>query len=232
MTEFDRYALEYEHMHAENVKPSGYEPSYFDEYKVKEIHRQLVLSGEAGKPLKILNFGCGIGKSEPFLTSYFPKAKIMGIDVSVESVKLARKYNAGLPNVEFDTFEEGGEIPKHQKYDVIFIANVFHHIPHEHHVGILKQLLEIITDNGSLFLFEHNPHNPLTVRTINRCPFDVDAVLLYPAYTEKILREAGFTRRKRRFTLFFPKFLNFLLQFEKNLAGLPLGAQYYFQAKK
>lgn len=232
MTEFDRYALEYEQMHADNVKPSGYDPAYFDEYKVKEIHARLKEEGVADLPIKILNFGCGIGKSEPFLRSYFPNAKIMGIDVSVESVKLARKYNSHLKDVEFDTFEEGGEIPKNVKYDVIFIANVFHHIPHKFHVGILKQLIEIISDNGSLFIFEHNPHNPLTVRTINRCPFDVDAVLLYPAYTGKILKESGFTRIQRRFTLFFPKFLKFLLPLEQKLKGLPIGAQYYFQAKK
>jgi 2-polyprenyl-3-methyl-5-hydroxy-6-metoxy-1,4-benzoquinol methylase len=231
MTEFDRYALEYEKMHADNVKPSGYDPAYFDEYKIKEIHARLHAEGVANSPLKILNFGCGIGKSEPFLRSYFPNAIITGIDVSVESVKLARKYNAHLHNVTFDTFEEGGDIPKDVTYDVILIANVFHHIPHKFHVGILQQLREIITKSGSLFIFEHNPHNPLTVRTINRCPFDVDAVLLYPAYTGKILRESGFTQIQRRFTLFFPKFLKFLLPLEQKLKSLPIGAQYYFQAK-
>ena len=67
MTEFDKYALEYDRMHAENVKPSGYDPAFFDEYKVREIHRVLAAEGRADEPLSILNFGCGIGKSEPFL---------------------------------------------------------------------------------------------------------------------------------------------------------------------
>ena len=63
MSEFDKYARDYDDMHAENVKSSGYTPAFFDEYKVKEIARLLHARNQTNKPLHILNFGCGIGKS-------------------------------------------------------------------------------------------------------------------------------------------------------------------------
>lgn len=231
MTEFDKYALEYDKMHAENVKPSGYEPAFFDEYKVKEIHRVLTSEGLADKPLSILNFGCGIGKSEPFLVQYFRQAEILGCDVSIESVKLARRSNPGLERTRFEFFDEGKPLPFAEKFDMIFIANVFHHIPHKHHEDILRDLRGHLAPGGSVFMFEHNPLNPLTVRTINRCPFDVDAVLLRPAYAVSIFRKAGFSRIERQFTLFFPHFLGALRPLEPSLGWLPLGAQYYVRGR-
>ena len=82
MSEFDKYALEYQSMHAQNVKASGYEPAFFDEYKVKEVYRKLKIYGRDKEHVHILNFGCGIGKSEPLLRKYFPSSSIIGADVS------------------------------------------------------------------------------------------------------------------------------------------------------
>ena len=72
MSEFDKYAKDYVDMHAANVRASGYTPSFFDEYKVKEIARLLSSRGMQNSALHILNFGCGIGKSEHYLHMYFP----------------------------------------------------------------------------------------------------------------------------------------------------------------
>lgn len=219
-------------MHAENVKSSGYEPAFFDEYKVKEMHRVLLPELCTDKPLSILNFGCGIGKSEAFLLQYFPKAEVLGCDVSVESVNIARQNNQGLARVKFEHFEEGKPLPFNTVFDIIFIANVFHHIPHKFHREILADLHTHLACGGSVFMFEHNPLNPLTVRTVNRCPFDVDAVLLNPFYSVSLFNSAGFTKVRRNFTLFFPSFLAALRRFEPLLSWLPLGAQYYIRAGK
>lgn len=232
MSEFDKYALEYNKMHAENVKSSGYEPSFFDEYKVKEMHRVLSAENRADKPMSILNFGCGIGKSEVFLVQYFPKAEVLGCDVSSESINIARQNNQGLQRARFEHFEEGQPLPFNTVFDVIFIANVFHHIPHKFHKEILVDLRTRLAADGSVFMFEHNPLNPLTVHTVNHCPFDTDAVLLDPFYSVSLFGSAGFAEVKRNFTLFFPSFLAVLRRFEPLLSWLPLGAQYYIRAGK
>ena len=53
-------------------------------------------------------------------------------------------------------------------------------------------------------VFEHNPKNPLTMRVVNRCPFDRDAVLLKSAETVRLFEQAGFEAVERRYILTIP----------------------------
>lgn len=228
--EFDKYATEYDQMHRKSIAASGYEPSFFDEYKIIEMVRYL--SKEvASQSLKILNFGCGIGKSEPLLLKHFPNSTILGIDVSSESIELAKAQDYDFSKIHFEVFD-GTNINLSEKYDIIYIANVFHHIPHSEHKNLTKQLCSLLTEKGKLFMFEHNPYNPLTLRTVKQCEFDVDAVLLPPGYSNKLYSDSGFTNVSKRFTLFFPKFLTIFRPLEPFLHWLPLGAQYYIVASK
>lgn len=227
--EFDEFAEDYDKLHAKNIAGSGFSPSYFDEYKIKEVAR--VLQGSlTNTPLRILNYGCGIGKSELFFHKYFPKSTSLGVDISPESIRKAEEENTHLPSAQFLLFAPG-EFPNWGKFDVIYIANVFHHIPHELHHDILVHLRTQLKPGGHLFMFEHNPWNPVTVRTINQCEFDKDAVLLTPDYAVKTYKKAGFINVKQNFTLFFPAIASGLIPLEKYLRWLPLGAQYYIHAQ-
>ena len=231
MSEFDKYAKDYDQMHATNVRASGYTPAFFDEYKVQEIARLLRSRDKQNSPLHILNFGCGIGKSEQYLHAYFPYASIVAADVSADSLAIARKNNAGLDCVRWELISETEPLAFGDTFDVVFIANVFHHIPHSEHVRILADIFKHLRPGGSVFMFEHNPWNPLTVKTIKDCPFDVDAVLLSPTYAVSTFKKAGFSGTRLRFTLFFPAFLRFLRPLEPFMSWLPMGAQYYCEAK-
>jgi len=231
MSEFDKFADNYDDIHSENIKTSGYRPSYFDEMKIREVYSSLKSHGKESGAIKFLNFGCGIGKSEKYIRKYFPDSMICSVDVSAESVKAAREKNKYLEGIRFETFD-GYHIPFEVEFDVIFIANVLHHVPFDRHLSLLKNLRSKMKKEGALFLFEHNPLNPLTVRAVNACEFDKDVRLLNPLYTRTILSQSGFIWRKMRFIIFFPKFLSFLVPCEKYLKKLPLGAQYYYIAKK
>jgi len=227
--EFDEFAEDYDKLHAKNISSSGFEPSYFDEYKIKEVARVLH-SASMSQSMHILNYGCGIGKSEVFFHKYFPKSTSLGVDISPESIRRAQEENSNLPTAEFSVFSPG-EFPHWGEFDVIYIANVFHHIPHDLHHDILVHLKSQLKKGGHLFMFEHNPWNPVTVRTINQCEFDRDAVLLSPTYATDSFRKAGFSHVKKNFTLFFPAMLSSLIPLEKYLTWLPLGAQYYIHAQ-
>lgn len=231
MTEFDKFSEDYEKVLSECIGLSGFSPSYFDEYKIKEIYKFAKSKGIESKAIKILNFGCGIGKSEIFLRKYFTSSIIYSVDVSRESINVAMKRNHALNNVIFDVFD-GNLVPFEHEFDIIFAANVFHHILPERHLNVLRHLHEKLTRDGYLFIFEHNPLNPFTVKTVRACEFDKGAILLNPAYTGKILSESGFRKRQIRFIIFFPRFLRFLLPLERYLSKLPFGAQYYFVCKK
>ncbi len=231
MAQFDKFADSYDDLHAESIKASGYGPSYFDEMKIREVFRSLKSEGKEAREMKFLNFGCGIGKSEKYIRRYLPSSLIYSVDVSEESVKAARERNRDLEDIRFETFD-GYNVPFEVEFDVIFIANVLHHVPFERHLALLRNLCGKLRKNGTLFLFEHNPLNPLTVRAVNACEFDKDAHLLSPFYTRSLLSRSGFLRKRVRFIVFFPKFLSFLLPCEKYLRKVPLGAQYYFIAEK
>jgi SAM-dependent methyltransferase len=199
--------------------------------KISEVYSSLKSYGKESRDMKFLNFGCGIGKSEKYIRKYFPGSMIYSVDVSEESVKAAKERNKYLEGIRFETFD-GYHIPFEVEFDVIFLANVLHHVPFARHLPLLKNLCSKMHKEGALFLFEHNPLNPLTVRAVNACEFDKEARLLNPFYTRTILSQSGFLWRKMRFIIFFPKFLSFLVPYEKYLKKLPLGAQYYFIAKK
>ncbi|MDA8170379.1 MAG: class I SAM-dependent methyltransferase [Nitrospiraceae bacterium] len=233
MPVFDKFARNYDEGHKKAVRLSGFEPAYFHEYKLREVSDCLTSKGMADKEIRFLNYGCGTGNSEKYIKKYLPGASIFSVDVSEESIKVARESNKGLVDVTFEPLN-GPAIPFDGEFDVIFIANVFHHIRHEKHIGILKDLYNKLREKGLLFIFELNPLNPLTmlVAIRNDYRFDKDAKLLNPFYARKILGNAGFAEKKIRYTVFFPQFLSFLTPFEKYLCRLPLGAHYFFTARK
>lgn len=233
MTVFDKYAEIYDEGHTKAVALSGFKPSYFHEYKLKEMVQYLVNEGLAGKKLKLLDFGCGTGSSAKYIRQYLPNVSIYGADVSAESIKVAKRTNKNINNVKFASFD-GTNIPFDELFDIIFVANVFHHIRRDKHKSVIKNIYKKLNRNGLLFIFELNPLNPLTmfVAIMNDYRFDKNANLLNPFYTQKMLRIAGFLQNKIYYTIFIPRFFSFLLPLEKYLYKIPFGAHYYIVARK
>jgi len=231
MSEFDEFAEEYEQILSEISTRSGFDIPYFHEYKIKEIYNFVKSKRWLDKPIDFLNFGCGIGQSEKFIRKYFRYSNIYSVDISEKSIEIAKQRNKEIGNIHFKTFDGYG-IPFENRFDIIFVANVFHHIPPEKHMAILENFCQKLKDRGYLFIFEHNPFNPMTVRIVKSCKLDQDANLLNPIYTNKILAKSGFKWRRIGFKIFFPKSLWFLIPLEKYLTKLPLGGQYYFVAKR
>jgi hypothetical protein len=90
---------------------------------------------------------------------------------------------------------------------------------------VLHRVTQKLAPGGRLFVFEHNPYNPLTVQAVRACPFDDDAVLLPPGEVRALLASAGLGAVQQRFVLFFPRALARLRPLEPWLAWCPLGAQ-------
>ena len=83
-----------------------------------------------------------------------------------------------------------------------------------------------------MFLFEHNPFNPVTRHIFERCPFDADAEMLPMKEARTLADNAGLRINRCGYTLFFPRQLSFLRGLEPMLRGIPIGAQYYVQMEK
>lgn len=228
-TDFDEVVNDYEQLHKNNIKASGFEPSFFDEHKIKTVFHDFRRSSAAS--LQILNFGCGIGKSEKFINTYFSNCEISSVDVSEKSIIAATERNKQFDNITFQAYDDIEELYFEKKFDIIFVANVFHHIPDELHVLILKRLRSFLSPDGFLYVFEHNPQNPLTKKAFDTCEFDVGCKMIPPSLFVSMCKEAGYRSIHRNYVLFFPKFLSALAPLEKILKWCPLGAQYYVKAR-
>ena len=223
--DFDRFADEYHALHAQNIGVTGEAPDYFAEYKIKDVFNQTRTALGTNENLKILDFGCGVGSSIPFWRRYFPVCHLVCADVSARSLDIANdRFRNSADYVLF----EGGNLPlKSGTFDIAFSACVFHHIPGGEHVPLLREIRRVLSKNsGTLYLYEHNPLNPLTLRAVNSCPFDVGAVLIPPRRMRTQFQNAGFSGVYLGYRVFFPRALKHLRFLEPHLGFLPLGAQY------
>lgn len=228
-SEFDKFAEEYTSLHKSNIKLSGESPDYFAEYKIADI-ANLIENSSLPDDLKILDFGCGVGGSVPFINKYLPGSHLTCLDVSQKCLDIA-KSNYG-DAAEFKAFD-GKVIPSQDNlFDLVFAACVFHHIPHDEHDDLFKEIFRVIKPGGVVVIFEHNPMNPLTIHAVNTCPFDENAVLIRAGVLKDRISKSGFSDSRVTYRIFFPAFVRFLRYFERFLTKFPAGAQYYVSARK
>lgn len=225
--DFDGFAADYRQIHNETIKFSGADSDFFSEQKVEEVRKN-----ERQDNLKILDLGCGDGNSAVFFQKHFPDSKYLGLDVSQESIAVAQGKTP--PNAEFLHYN-GFDLPSEDNsLDVVFIACVLHHINFDNHEKVLGEVRRVLKQEGRLYIFEHNPFNPVTRKVVRDCPFDEDAVLLSPFYTKKTLSKLNFRQTSVNYIIFFPrtKILNWALPLENYLKWLPMGGQYYTKSIK
>lgn len=219
--DFDTYADRYEKLMDDQLAFFSKDHGYFAEYKVRLVAAEL-----AHVPRKILDFGCGIGLSLPYLRRYFPTAEIHATDLSGKSLDYVRERHPDVKVLADDAIDT-------HTFDLIFIANVFHHIPVEHREEVSLRLARLLERDGELFIFDHNPFNPVTRHMVNTCPFDEDAVLLRRSEMKFLVRDvAKLTLTRSRYCLYFPQSLAALQPLEGWLGWLPLGGQYFVSARK
>jgi SAM-dependent methyltransferase len=227
-SEFDQFADEYYEQHKANIAITGETPEFFAEYKIAELKRFAASGGVAVN--RILDFGSGIGNSIPHFRRHFPAAALWCADISSRSIDLSRSL---YPGSEHYLQILQNQIPAETNtYDITFSACVFHHIPHEEHVVWLQELHRVTRPGGMIAIFEHNPLNPLTVRAVNTCPFDINAKLIRASTLTQRLCDAGWKKSQVRYHIFFPKQLSKFRLFEPGLNWFPLGAQYSANAQK
>jgi ubiquinone/menaquinone biosynthesis C-methylase UbiE len=225
--DFDVYANEYRNIHTDNINLSGVDSYYFAKMKITQLQNY-----EHDVPLQVLDIGCGDGTSEMYMQQLFPNWKVKGIDVSEKSIAEATKKNKA--GYAFEVYN-GSDIPQEDgSVDIVFIAGVLHHVSYELHAGLMKEIYRVLKKGGRLYLFEHNPLNPVTRHLVNTCIFDEHAKLLFNSYAKKIIRQGKLIVTNNTFIIFFPRkgILSRLIFAEKYLAWLPLGGQYFIRAVK
>ena len=217
---FNYYTKTYQQVINDNLKITGFDASYFAISKIRKLKD--LNPAIRFEPIRILDFGCGIGNFCLGFKEYFPKASYVGVDIASEMIKQARKKYA--EHGEF--YESGSSEWKTTPYDIIFSSGTFHHIPHDEHEAIIKELASLLKPSGKIYIWEHNPLNPITRKLVNDCVLDEDAVLVAPKKIRRLYHRAQLNSVQIMYTTFFPKFLGLLIPLEPCLESLPLGAQY------
>jgi SAM-dependent methyltransferase len=210
---FDRYAEQYRDTLSASVSASGEAPEYFARHKLGCLQRLGLRAAD-----RVLDFGCGTGSLSAQLGPYV--AELHGYDPSAESLRAA-----GLVAPSARLFHDKTELPL-DYYDAVVMAGVLHHVPPQERPQVIAEAVSRLKPGtGRLFVFEHNPYNPLTRRAVRLCPFDDDAILLTPGELVRRLRGAQLSAVRQDFVLFFPAFLARCRPLEPRLRWLPLGAQ-------
>ena len=217
---FDTYSKSYNTQVNDVLRVTGYDTSLLTQAKLKKL---LELFPElAPLNFNMLDFGCGIGNLYESFHKFFPRASYTGVDKSKESIAQAGSRFSN--NSIFHPLHT--ESWKQNQYDLIVSAGVFHHIPHEEHKDILKELVTLLKPDGKLVIWEHNPLNPFTKKIVKDCIFDRDAILLSPHSMKKAMLEAQLSGIRVIYTTFFPKTLSCLNVLDPYIGWLPLGGQF------
>jgi 2-polyprenyl-3-methyl-5-hydroxy-6-metoxy-1,4-benzoquinol methylase len=180
----------------------GQYESRLADYWLKSLPEVTAKLGAGGRALDV---GCGSGAVCAALKKAFPKAEVTGMDPDRESI---RRAQAVAPDAKFLT-----EMPKGQTFDLITLCDVLHDLAAP--MQTLQEIRALLAPGAVLFIVEPKAADRLednrdAVSTtfygfsLFHCMTQSLArggpglgTCMGPAATEKLLREAGFSRFQR-----------------------------------
>ena len=226
-SEFDAYSGDYNDRVNRALRFTGTSVDFFTRVKVDYFVDFMAEHGGGRSTAAVLDVGCGTGNSHSLLAPHV--ARLCAIDISASSIEIARTRN---PQVEYATYD-GVHVPHPDAmFDFAVAVCVFHHVPLEQRLALVSDIRRALKPGGFIVIFEHNPLNPLTMRVVNRCEFDRDAILLRSITCETLIKNGRFDRVETRFILNVPPLNRILRAIDAHLSKLPIGAQYYTAGQK
>lgn len=219
---FDQYAKDYKASLEQGLALSGETQEYFAQKRVALVGE--ILSGvRAGN---VLDYGCGTGGTLPLLVSALKAGGGVGVEVSAQSIELARRAHPGFRFHLIEEFDEPGS------FDVAYCNGVFHHIPPDQRAACVAYVFRQLKPGGYFAFWENNPWNPGTQWIMRRVPFDRDAVKISIPRGKQLLRDAGFEVVRVDTRFLFPRSLRWLRGLERWLLAAPVGGQYLVLARR
>jgi len=223
---FDHYAATYDVVLNNALAPTGEDKNYFARTRVRFLRDYLSRVGAL--PNRAMDFGCGIGSAATHLLEAFDLQRLLGVDVSSQSIHAANEHFAD----HRVRFHEIADFTPDASFDLVYCSSVFHHIPLDQRRESIQFISDSLRPGGILSLWEHNPWNPGTRYAMYRCEFDQDAITLTPPSARRLVQQAGLEIIRTDFLFIFPRFLKGLRWIEPRVAGWPVGGQYQVLARK
>ena len=224
---FDRYKDNYSAAVDQAVAFTGLRTDFFTRVKADYIIDEAAKLSGGTKTLDILDVGCGVGNYHPLLAPKF--RSLTGVDVSSACIEVAKARN---PSLRYEVYE-GDQLPfEAESFDVAITICVMHHVPPANWPRFVDEMRRVLKTGGIALVFEHNPRNPLTMRAVNNCAFDEDAVLMRSEEAAQLFADAGFRAVRSRHILNIPPFNALMRRVDGLFERLRFGAQYYVACKK
>lgn len=146
------------------------------------IDEQIVASGsiDLQQPARVLDFGCGCGRTITWFIRQYPKVEFHGADVDTEAIQWCSQQfpkgrfiaNQPLPPLDYPD----------RHFDVVYCLSVFTHLNEEMQDAWLRELHRILKPGGLLILTVHGQN----------------ATSEIAAEDLKVLHTAGFLHKKSR----------------------------------
>ena len=229
---FDRHAATYDGGVGDPLKRRLGSADDYIAVKARWLLRHEPKLKERG--LAVLDYGCGAGDLMRLLAILGARADFTGCDVSTGMLaEAARRWLARHGPAPALQPQQGARTPfADGQFDVATISAVLHHVPVPDRPAVYAELGRVLKPGGRLYVFEHNPKNPLVRRVVRRTPIDADAILLDAGEVRHGLLAAARFEVDTDYLMFVPPGLAFLRPVDRALAWLPLGAQYVVAARK
>ena len=114
----------------------------------------------------VFDIGCGSGQFCALIAKYTEVEKIMGIEINERLVNNANEVNEEFrsnKSIKFEVFD-GKVIPDEIKdYDLVYMIDVFHHIPPTQQLAFMQQLQQKMKPGATLIFKDIDGGSPLVV---------------------------------------------------------------------
>ncbi len=229
--EFDRHAATYDGGLDNPIKRlMGNSPDQFIAVKARWLLRRekgLRANAPEGGELTLLDYGCGAGDLMRVL------AGLIGNEGARAVAEAAKRWPGDLGAAPSLAAQDGARTPfADGQFDVATVSAVLHHVPVAERPAVYAELGRVLKPGGRLYVFEHNPRNPLVRHVIARTPIDENAILLDANEVQAGLLDSARYEIETDYLMFMPPGITILRFVDRALAWLPLGAQYAVAARK
>jgi trans-aconitate 2-methyltransferase len=107
----------------------------------KEVLALLDLKGNE----RILDVGCGNGKTTAEIAACVPQGAVVGVDASADMIAFATEHGALHPNLQF-AVADARHLPYQREFDLVVSFNALHWIPDQDHA--LQSIRSTLKDTG------------------------------------------------------------------------------------
>ena len=140
-----------------SATPESVFPYYFNNYEVSRLHLTS-LQEELGRPIRVLEIGCGTGWGSRLLADSLPDSSFVAtnrIEGSKDRQILQRAradFQSG--NLKFEEADATRlrEIYEEESFDAVVMLEVIEHIPQNLHDNIAQQVSEILKPKGAFLI--------------------------------------------------------------------------------